>query len=158
MDKLDSHEHYMRLCLKLAEQAFTHGDSPVGSLLVYDQQIIGRGIESGKSSRDVTRHAEILAIQDAVQKVPANLLAQSTLYTTHEPCVMCSYVVRHHRISQIVYGLSVDYIGGHSSEFGVLTTDEVPFWDKPPQIISGVLKETCKEMTQRFKQINRASK
>ena len=48
-----------------------------------------------------------------------DMLGQSTLYTTHEPCIMCSYLIRHHRIPWVVYGVSVQHVGGVTSQYSV---------------------------------------
>ena len=139
-------ELYMQKCIELAKIAKERGDSPVGSILVYNDEIIGEGIEAGKSSGDVTQHAEILAIQDALQRGKSHLLHLSCLYTTHEPCIMCSYPIRHYKIPLIVYGLAVDHIGGHTSEFGVLTKETVPLWGVAPYVMRGILAEKIRNL------------
>ena len=77
----------MRKCLDLAQVALINGDSPVGSIIVCDDEIIGTGIESGRSSNDITNHAEILAVRDAISNGKQQLLSKSKMYTTHEPCI-----------------------------------------------------------------------
>lgn len=133
----------MRSALALAKKALTSGNPPVGAVLVWDDEIIGEGIESGKTTNNITNHAEILAIQDAIQKGYSDRLPGSTLYTTHEPCIMCSYVIRQHRIGQIIFGVPVDHVGGYSSEFKVLCTEVVPKWGKRPVIMTNVLADEC---------------
>lgn len=145
------HEQYMRLCLKLAEKAFQSGNAPVGAIIVHDNQVIGEGIESGSSSGDITQHAEILAIQDAIKNQKKKLIPNAVMYTTHEPCIMCSYVIRHHKIPSVVYGISVDHIGGSTSKFKVLITEEIPQWGKPPSVTSDVCLQECLEITDRFR-------
>lgn len=54
-------EDYMRQCLDLAKLALAAGDPPVGAIIVLDGKIIGTGVESGRSSGEITNHAEILA-------------------------------------------------------------------------------------------------
>ncbi|MFS4455069.1 nucleoside deaminase [Maribacter sp. 2304DJ31-5] len=138
---------YMRHCITLAKEALKTGNSPVGSVVVHQDTIIGEGVESSKSTKDVTDHAEILAVRDAISKEHLNNLGHSTLYTTHEPCVMCSYLIRHHKIPRIVYGITVEDIGGASSKFNLLCTTEVTSWDSKPEIIGGFLKEECENIT-----------
>ncbi|MEO0334172.1 MAG: hypothetical protein AAF223_21295 [Bacteroidota bacterium] len=58
------------------------GDPPVGSIIVFEDKIIG-GIESEKSTRDITNYAEIIAVRNAIQNGYADQLSQSKLYTTH---------------------------------------------------------------------------
>ena len=61
------HEKFMRNSLELGKQALAEGNSPVGSVIVYQDKIIGEGVEAGKTANDVTYHAEILAIRDAIK-------------------------------------------------------------------------------------------
>jgi len=144
------HNEYMKHCIALAEKALQNGNPPVGSILVYQDNIIGEGIENGRSSKDITNHAEILAIRDAVQRDNEALISSATMYSTHEPCIMCSYVIRHHKVSELVYGMEVDYVGGHSSELKVLDTQKVPKWGAKPKIKNGVLKHQCQELSKRY--------
>ena len=104
---MSNYNKYMLECIELAKQALEKGNPPVGSLLVFNDKIIGRGIESGKSTGDITQHAEILAVKDALEKGYRDTLNQSILISTHEPCIMCSYLIRHHKIAKIVFGVSV---------------------------------------------------
>lgn len=148
-----SHEQYMSQCIKLAKVALQNGDSPVGTILVCDEQIIGKGIESGKSTGDITNHAEILAVRNAISNGKQHLLSQSKMYTTHEPCVMCSYLIRHHKIPHVIYGISVDFIGGFTSSFNVLRTNEVPKWGKKPKVTGGICATECQRRTRQFERL-----
>jgi len=155
---MNNPEHYMTRCLELSEVALKKGNPPVGALLASGNKIIGEGIESGKSTGDITYQAEIEAIREAIHCGHSDKLGSAVLYTTHEPCIMCSYVIRHHQIPQIVYGVSVDQIGGFTSEFPVLSTSKVLKWGDPPKIVSGVCEAQCRALTNRFiNQIKRSS-
>ena len=68
---------YMEICLTLAERALAKGDPPVGAILVCGDQVIGQGIESGKSTGDITNHAEILVVRNAITNGYQRLLEQS---------------------------------------------------------------------------------
>jgi len=144
---------YMQQCLKLARLALAAGDPPVGVVIVHEGEIIGTGIESGKSTGDITNHAEILAVRDAIKNGHVDKLGLATMYTTHEPCIMCSYVLRHHHIPKIVYGTSVPFIGGSSSRFNILSTKDVPKWGDGPEIISGVCLDECIQLNEDFKKV-----
>ena len=52
--------------------------------------------------------------------------------------------------SELVYGMEVDYVGGHSSELKVLDTQKVPKWGAKPKIKNGVLKHQCQELSKRY--------
>jgi tRNA(adenine34) deaminase len=147
---MNNHKINMKRCLILAKKALDNGNPPVGAILVFDDKIIGEGIEAGKSSGDITNHAEILAIKDAIKNGYAKDLHQAILYTTHEPCIMCSYLIRHHKISHIIFGTSVEHIGGFTSQFNILSTEEVPKWGKNPKVTEGICKEECEHITEQF--------
>ena len=86
-----THIHFMERCIELGKEAMLCGNPPVGSILVKDDVILGIGKEAGKSGNDITKHAEIEAIRHALANHQS--LKNSILYTTHEPCIMCSYVL-----------------------------------------------------------------
>ncbi|HRI61511.1 MAG TPA: nucleoside deaminase [Saprospiraceae bacterium] len=125
---------FMQRCADLAAIAAKRQESPVGSLVVLKGQIIGEGIEAGKAKQDVTCHAEVEAIRDAVKNHGKDLSA-ATLYTTHEPCILCSYVIRHHRIGRVVIRQAVAHIGGASSAYPILTAKDIPIWGEPPVMV-----------------------
>jgi len=127
-------EVFKSRCNQLAEIAASKGESPVGSILVFNHEVIGEGIESTKALNDVTQHAEIRAIRDAIAQGHKEVLDQSILYSTHEPCVMCSYSIRHYKIKEVCFGQSVPHIGGATSAFNALVTDQVPSWPSRPKI------------------------
>ena len=143
-------EDYMRRCLVLAREALASGNPPVGSVLVVENEIIGEGREAGKSSNDITKHAEIEAIRDCIENGQKSLLAKATMYTTHEPCIMCSYVIRHHRIPMIVGGCAVPEVGGFSSPLKVLSSSQIGKWGAPPKVSFGLLKEECSRLMLEF--------
>ena len=125
----------MNRCLQLAETARQRGDSPVGSVLVRNNEIIGEGIEGGKTHRDITFHAEIEAVRSAVAALGSYDLSGCTLYTSHEPCIMCAYVIRHARISSVVMNQPSGEIGGASSAYPLLTANDISVWGKPPDLV-----------------------
>ncbi|MBC7919753.1 MAG: nucleoside deaminase [Ferruginibacter sp.] len=129
------HRKFMERCFQLAETARQRGDSPVGSLLVRRGQVIGEGIEGGKTHRDITFHAEIEAVRSAVAALGSYDLTGCTLYTSHEPCLMCAYVIRHARISTVVMNQRSGEIGGVSSAYPLLTANDISVWGKPPDIV-----------------------
>ena len=88
--QMEEHEKWMRKCLELGKQALQGGKPPVGSVLVKAGQPVGEGAEAGRSKNDITCHAEIEAIRDAVQNYGASAVRGATLYSTHEPCLMCA--------------------------------------------------------------------
>src|SRR4051794_23643836 len=97
-----NHEVFMRKCIDLALIAKQSGDSAVGAILVRNKEIIAEGVEGVKLHKDITHHAEIAAIRQATVTLQTQDFSDCIMYTTHEPCIMCSYVIRHSSIKTIV--------------------------------------------------------
>lgn len=139
-------EEFMRRALRLARIALERGEVPVGSVVVYRGRVIGEGIESVRNERDLTAHAEIRAIKEACRSLDTFCLRGCELYTTVEPCFMCSFVIRTTGIYRVVIGKAVSYIGGVSSRHAILVDPGIPNWQQPPVIVSGVLEKECTEL------------
>ncbi len=139
-------EFFMRACIELALIAKQRGDPPVGAVLVRDGQIIAKGMEGGKTHNDITYHAEVEAIRQATALLQRQDLSGCILYTTHEPCILCSYVIRHTKIDKIVMALTTGEIGGMSSRYPLLSDVSIKKWGPAPALITGVLEEECRKL------------
>ena len=139
----ESDEAYMRRAIALARIALANGDTPVGSLVVHKSKIIGEGFEAIKKQMDVSGHAELIAIRNACSALQTFDLSGCTLYSTAEPCFMCSYAVRQTRISHVIIGRPTPTVGGISSHHPILIDAQIPCWGKPPDIVSGFLEAEC---------------
>ena len=139
----NDHEFFMRKCIELALIAKQKGESPVGAVLIKDGKIIATGIEGSKAHQDITFHAEIEAIRQAAKSMNSQDLSDCTLYTTHEPCIMCTYVIRHTRINTVVIGVQTPGTGGYSSGFPLLSDHSITKWGDPPKLVFGILEEAC---------------
>jgi len=137
---------FMRQAIRLARIALERGDAPVGSVVVRDRQIVGEGAEAVRCERDPTAHAEAIAVREACRALGSLDLGGCTLYTTVEPCWMCSFVIRAARISRVVVGRSVPHIGGISSRCPILLAPDIPNWSQPPGVTTRVLEEECKAL------------
>lgn len=125
----------MRRCEELAAESAKLGNPAVGSLIVFNGNVIGEGLELGRSKNDITYHAEIECIRAAVKKLGGKKLLGATLYTTHEPCIMCSYVIRHYQVGRVIIKHKVQEFGGESSGLKILSTTQFPSWSNPPDVI-----------------------
>lgn len=141
------HEHYMKKCIELAKIAKLNGDSAVGSILVKNGKIVGQGIEGGKTFKDITFHSEIEAVRNARTLLDTQDLSDCIMYTTHEPCIMCSYVLRHHQINTIIIGVASGQIGGFSSNYPLLKDQTIKKWKDVPIILFGILEDECKQLS-----------
>ena len=78
----------MRRCIELARQAIESGDTPVGSLIVGDDELVSEGVEAVRARQDATAHAEMEALRTAFVRRRSRELTGCTLYTSVEPCIM----------------------------------------------------------------------
>ena len=126
---------YIKRCELLAAEAAAKGEAPVGSIIAKGDEIISEAIEAAKYKNDITCHAELEAIRLAVKKLKTNDLSDCILYSTHEPCIMCSYAIRFYKISKVVFLHKVNHLGGVSSSMPLLTSNEAPpHWANAPVI------------------------
>ena len=128
--------YYIQRCEILGKEAATKGEAPVGAVITQDDEIISEAMEAAKNKNDVTCHAELEAIRFAVKKLKTNDLSDCIIYSTHEPCIMCSYAIRFYKIKKLVYQHAVKYLGGVSSSMPLLLAQEVPpHWGDVPVIV-----------------------
>jgi tRNA(adenine34) deaminase len=137
-----SHEYFMEAAFRQAMIAYEEGEIPVGAVVVANGKIISRAYNQTELLKDVTAHAEMLAITAASNVLGAKYLPGCTLYITLEPCVMCSGALFWSQIDQIVYGAS-DIKRGFSN------IDQKLLHPKT-KVISGVLKEKCGRLIESF--------
>lgn len=134
---------FMRYAIRLAQAARDRGDTPVGSVVVRDGHVIGEGIESVRTEKDPAGHAEVKAVQQACRSLNTLDLTGCSLFTTVEPCVMCSYVIRSTFISRVVIGRAAPHIGGFTSKYHILAALDIACWRQPPLVVCGMLEEEC---------------
>lgn len=96
---------FMELALKQAETAVSKGQTPFGAVLVdREGRLVGEGHNTVRADRDPAAHAEIAAIRDAWRRLGSwQALAGSTLYSSCEPCLLCSFVITQIRIGRVVF-------------------------------------------------------
>lgn len=105
-------EKYMRIALKEALKAYKKGDVPVGCIIVKNDKIISKTYNKKENKTNAIMHAEIIAISKACKKLKTWHLEDCKLYTTMEPCLMCTGAILQSRIKYICYALKNDNFGG----------------------------------------------
>ena len=98
-------EHFMKIALELAEKGrgFTSPNPMVGAIIVKGGKIVGQGYHQAAGSA----HAEVNAIRQAVKTIDDENLCGAVLFSTCEPCPMCSSLAVWANITTIVYGVSI---------------------------------------------------
>ena len=128
-------KHFMQRCIELSKLSLDQGDAPFGSLITRDNELIAEGINAANTK--VSEHAEITALHNAHQVIGSPDLSGCTLYTSCEPCPMCSFMIREYKISRVVFALPSLYMGGYSKWKILQDTDLTKFnlfFGKPPAV------------------------
>ena len=141
MDKI-----FMTEALRLAKEAASLGEIPVGAVVVKDGEIIGRGYNLRENKKSATAHAEVLAIEEACKSLGGWRLSGCTLYVTLEPCPMCAGAIINSRIDKVVFGCK-DVAAGCCGS--LINYNAYPF-NHSFAIESGVLEEECSALLKSF--------
>jgi tRNA(adenine34) deaminase len=131
---------FMRRALELADGAETHGEVPVGAVLVRGDEIIAEGANRPIASNDPTAHAEIEALRAGGQVIGSYRLTDTTLYVTLEPCAMCAAAIVHARVRRLVFGAWDPRAGAAGSIVDVFT---LPGLNHRVDVFGGVLADEC---------------
>lgn len=102
--KQHSPQHWMQLALEQAKLAESHGEVPVGAVIVLDNKLIASGYNKNITDKDCSLHAEIDAIRQASKILNNYRLINCELYVTLEPCMMCLGAMIHARVKTLYYG------------------------------------------------------
>jgi tRNA(Arg) A34 adenosine deaminase TadA len=129
----------MERCLELARAAVDHGDEPYGSVIVRDGVLLAEGRNSQVTDLDPTAHAEVSAIRNACRKVGSYDLSGCTLYSSFEPCWICSTAIRRTGIARVVFAAD-DGDGGYFSAYPILRDATIP-GPPPPEVVTGFMAD-----------------
>src|ERR1035437_4126701 len=102
---MNKDEFYIKKCIDLADYSAKNGDFPFGSVIVLDDKVISERYNESLSKNQVYRHAEMLAIIDAQNKLSKSELSECVIYSSVEPCPMCSFAIQELNIRRVVFGL-----------------------------------------------------
>ena len=138
---------FMRQAIELARKGRESNEVPVGAVVTFKGEIIGKGFNKCIQNHDPTAHAEIIAIRAAAKHVGNYRLNECNLYVTLEPCLMCFGALVHARISKLIYGADDIKTGAlqHNKDQINFTKLNHKF-----EITSGILKEECAELLSSF--------
>jgi tRNA(adenine34) deaminase len=135
----------MTRCIELSSSAAAAGELPFGSLIAHNGAIVAEAINQTVRYADESRHAEIIAIAHARQLLESAILRDCTLYSSVEPCAMCSFCIRAAGIGRVVFALSSPVMGG-LSHWNILCdetlSERIPcLFGAAPEIVSGILAD-----------------
>jgi creatinine deaminase len=103
-------DRYMMAAIEEARLGLQEGGIPIGSVIVYEGRIIGRGHNRRVQQGSVILHGEMDAFENAGRQA-AGIYSKCTLYTTLSPCPMCSGAIRLYGIPKVVIGENKTFMG-----------------------------------------------
>lgn len=103
-------DKFMQAAIEEAQKGLAEGGIPIGSVIVHDGKIIGRGHNRRVQQGSVILHGEMDALENAGRQ-PAGVYRESVLYTTLSPCPMCSGAILLYGIPKVVIGENQTFMG-----------------------------------------------
>ncbi|MFW5974369.1 MAG: nucleoside deaminase [Natrialbaceae archaeon] len=99
-------ERYVREAIELAAEAVENGNTPFGSLLVVDDEVIERSRNTTVTDGDITAHPELKLARWAARELTPGERERCTMYTSTEPCEMCSTAIHYAGLGRVVFSVS----------------------------------------------------
>ena len=137
----------MEAALRLARAAAVRNEVPVGAVILHEGETLAEAHNETEHRNDPTAHAELLAIQHALQHGHADRLLESTLYVTLEPCAQCAGAIVLARFRRVVFGAFDQRAGMAGSVHDLLRH---PRLNHRPEVVSGILAAECGELLKGF--------
>ena len=134
---------FMQLAIELSKQAVKHGNEPFGAVLTKDGQVVCTNENSIYTSKNPTAHAEMGLLLSFCSDTGITDLSEYTLYSSCEPCYMCSGAMVWFKLGRLVYGASDIDLAGLLNEKGSACSSDV-FENSSfhrPDVTAGVLRE-----------------
>jgi tRNA(Arg) A34 adenosine deaminase TadA len=113
---MSEHDEYIRQAIALASQARAHGNHPFGALLVHNNRVVLTAENTVSSENNPTHHAETNLVNKACQELDKNIMQQSTLYTSCEPCPMCTGAIFWCGIRRVVFSVQATTLGSLAND------------------------------------------
>ncbi len=130
-----------------ARRAAAAGEVPVGAAVVHEGRVISRAHNQTVAKKDLTQHAELIAIHAALDMLDTDRLSDASLYVTLEPCAQCAGAIVLTRIARVVFGAYDPKAGMAGSVEDILRH---PRLNHRPEVRGGVREEECGALLKSF--------
>lgn len=138
---------FMDIAIKEAKKAYDKLEVPVGAVIVKDGKVIAKGHNLKETKMDVTKHAEIIAIQKACKKLENWRLSDCEMYVTLEPCPMCAGAILNSRIKKLYIGALDEKTGSAGSAVDIFNDFE---FSNKIEVEKFIEKDKCEKMLKDF--------
>lgn len=113
---MSEHHEYIRQAIRLASDARRHGNHPFGALLVADGKVVLTAENTVSTGSNPTHHAETNLVNKACQEIDKETIQKSTLYTSCEPCPMCTGAIFWCGIRKVVFSVQATTLGAIAND------------------------------------------
>jgi tRNA(adenine34) deaminase len=137
----------MAAALEGARAAGATDEVPIGAVVARNGAIVARAHNETVTRRDPTAHAELLAIQRALQGLGTDRLSDHTLYVTLEPCAQCAGAIVLAKVGRVVFG-AYDPKAGMAGSVGDVLRH--PRLNHTVEVVGGVEEQACGQLLQAF--------
>lgn len=133
----------MERAIELAKQS--DKEIPVGAIIIQNGEIIAQAYNQKEITKDVTAHAEILAIREAAKKLGRWRLDDCEMYVTLEPCPMCAWAIISSRIKTV-------YFGSYDIQYGALGSaiDVRQLCNSKIKVYGGIMESSCNKILNEY--------
>ena len=149
-------EKFMREAIRLSRQAVEHGNEPFGAVLVKNGEIVFSNENQIYTRHDPTFHGEAGLIREFCAQTAITDLREYTLYSSCEPCFMCSGAIVWVKLGRLVYGASnmeLEHILGNEGCNCSRMVFEHSFWQ--PEVTEGILRKEALEILEKYFSTNK---
>jgi tRNA(adenine34) deaminase len=137
----------MYAALAEAQKAFDEDEIPIGAVVTYKNQIIGKGYNQVEKLKDATAHAEIIAITAASNRLSSKYLNECDIYISLEPCVMCAGAILLSRLSNVYFASFETKFGAAGSLYNLLEDNK---YNHKPNVYSGLYEQESQLLMSEF--------
>jgi tRNA(Arg) A34 adenosine deaminase TadA len=140
-------EEIMKRAINLAKEKYKDGGHAVATIIIKNDEIISEAYTTVRKESDPTCHAEMNAIRDTAKKLKSKTLDGCYLYTTYEPCPMCTSAAIWAKMSGIIYGANrEDQTKSHPWRVYIPAFEIIKNGTPKLELFSDFMRDECKKL------------
>ncbi|QNE17289.1 nucleoside deaminase [Kribbella qitaiheensis] len=135
-----SEEGFLRRAIELAAAARESGNPPFGSILVGpDGSVVAEDNNTSITDNDISAHPELKLAKWAARELSPEVAARTTMYTSCQPCGMCTGAIERSGLGRVVYALSGEQLNGlkPGGGFAPVVQDGPALYDEASAVVKG---------------------
>lgn len=141
------YNYFMNEAYKEARKAFDKNEVPIGAVIVYKNEIIGRGHNLRETKKSTIYHSEIIAINEACKSFKDWRLEECIIFVTIEPCIMCAGAIIQSRLNKVVYGAANKKFGAIESLYKIFDNENS---NHKVDTLGGIMEKECSQIMKEY--------